>query len=352
MVGIIWCSVADLLFTLRRLLCKMRQSVPRKAMKRPPNNHEGVLLRFATGDPDEFVERISLLAPGLSCRPMGPRAMNIEICGARLPGLGMFASTLQNFRVRSPIRPYYGVTISLEGQSEFLVEGAFDVYHKGKVHLLHPDKLFDAKMGEAALKSLQLCFDPVALNSMANRLLGSDCQNIRLMETLDLARPTVQSFVRHATFIWSEVLRAGPIVTSPLVAQESVQLLGTLLVAAADPENPESAKRSCSPPAIRRAEDYLMDHLSGAISVADVAMAAGVSARTLSREFRRHRGTTVKEFARERRLEAANRALLAAESGETNVTQVALEFGFDQLGRFSADYKRAFGEFPSETLAH
>ena len=222
------------------------------------------------------------------------------------------------------------------------------------MHLQHADKLFDAKMGEAAFKSLQLCFDQGAFNSMAKRLLGPNRRNARLMDTLDAARPTVQSFVRHAIFIWSEVLRGGPIATSPSVAQESVQLLGALLVAAADPdpENPESAKRSCSPPAIRRAEGYLMDHLSNAISVADVATVAGVSARTLSREFRRRRGMTIKGFVKERRLEAANRALLAAEPGETNVTQVALEFGFDQLGRFSSDYMRAFGEFPSETLAH
>ena len=48
---------------------------------------------------------------------------------------------------------------------------------------------------------------------------------------------------------------------------------------------------------------------------------------------------------------AANRALLAAEPGGTNVTQVALELGFEQFGRFSGDYKKAFGELPSETLA-
>ena len=101
---------------------------------------------------------------------------------------------------------------------------------------------------------------------------------------------------------------------------------------------------------MRRAEEYLMANLANSISIADVAMVAGISARTLSREFRRHRGTTIKGFVRERRLEAANQALLTAEPGETNVTQVALDLGFDQLGRFSESYKKTFGELPSETL--
>lgn len=35
----------------------------------------------------------------------------------------------------------------------------------------------------------------------------------------------------------------------------------------------------------------------------------------------------------------------------TNVTKVALDFGFDQLARFSSEYKKAFGELPFQTLA-
>ncbi len=36
----------------------------------------------------------------------------------------------------------------------------------------------------------------------------------------------------------------------------------------------------------------------------------------------------------------------------TTVTQVALHWGFDHLGRFSRYYAREFGELPSDTLRH
>jgi AraC-like DNA-binding protein len=244
------------------------------------------------------------------------------------------------------------VTIPLEGAGEFLVENSFAEISKTKIHLQLPGKEFDGKIVENSFRSLQLCFDRAALDSLGVRLQGEEGGEVSLLETLDMARPEVRSFARHALFMWSEILRGGPILTSPLIARESVQLLGALLVSAADSAamNSESTGRKCPPLAVRRAEDYLMANLSNPISIADVAAAAGTSARTLSREFRRHRETTIKRFLSERRLEAANRELLAAGPGVTNVTQVALNLGFEQLGRFAADYKKAFGELPSETL--
>jgi len=56
------------------------------------------------------------------------------------------------------------------------------------------------------------------------------------------------------------------------------------------------------------------------------------------------------KYVKQIRLDSAQRALLAAKAGTTTVTTVAMDHGFFQLGRFSADYRRAFGEMPSETL--
>lgn len=322
-------------------------------MNTPKCTQDDSLLSFATGDADEFVERMSGIAPGLHCSPYRAHQVNIKICAAKLPKLGLFASTLASFRVESPVRPYYGITIPLEGHSSFRVDRGYEDINRAKGHLQHPDRPFDAKMPEAPFKSLQLCFDQAALDSFAIRMQGGEARNTSLTESLDLVRPDVRSFARHAAFIWSEIMRGGPVVALPLIAQESVDLLSTLLLAAADQgtHSFDEHDRRSRPASMRRAEDYLMDNLSNAISIADVAMAAGMSARTLSREFRRHHETTIKGFIRERRLEAANQTLLVADPRETNVTQVALNLGLDQLGRFSADYKRAFGELPSETLA-
>ena len=35
-----------------------------------------------------------------------------------------------------------------------------------------------------------------------------------------------------------------------------------------------------------------------------------------------------------------------------SVTRIALDAGFRQLGRFAVEYRKRFGECPSETLKH
>ena len=101
----------------------------------------------------------------------------------------------------------------------------------------------------------------------------------------------------------------------------------------------------------RRAEDFLMAHLTAPVPVTRVAEAAGISLRTLHVAFRKHHGVGPITWLRERRLEAAQRELFAAARDETSVTEVATRYGFFHLGRFGQQYKRAFGLTPSETLA-
>jgi AraC-like DNA-binding protein len=41
---------------------------------------------------------------------------------------------------------------------------------------------------------------------------------------------------------------------------------------------------------------------------------------------------------------------LAADCERVTVTQIATGFGFTELGRFSVEYRKVFGESPSDTL--
>jgi AraC-like DNA-binding protein len=55
-------------------------------------------------------------------------------------------------------------------------------------------------------------------------------------------------------------------------------------------------------------------------------------------------------YMRNARLGRVREALLRSDAAGT-VTEIAMMWGFRHLGRFSVEYKRHFGESPSETHA-
>jgi AraC-like DNA-binding protein len=103
------------------------------------------------------------------------------------------------------------------------------------------------------------------------------------------------------------------------------------------------------PPGLARALDWLKGRLEEPIQLDDLAAVAGVRPRTLESQFRSHLRTTPLGWVRRLRLARARQQLLAAEP-DASVTAVAMASGFSQLGRFSAVYRRQFGELPSQTL--
>ncbi len=100
---------------------------------------------------------------------------------------------------------------------------------------------------------------------------------------------------------------------------------------------------------VKLVEDYILKNAEKPISMKDLEVIAEVSARSIHYAFRRFRGYSPKALLQAVRLGRARETLLAAEPGDRVMT-IATRCGFAHLGRFSAAYKRRFGELPSETL--
>lgn len=97
-----------------------------------------------------------------------------------------------------------------------------------------------------------------------------------------------------------------------------------------------------------RAEAWLRQNLAEPPTIAALCRALDASERTLHEAFREHLGTTPKAYLKTLRLEAARHDLVTGAS--SRVTDVALDWGFLHFGWFSQDYRRLFGETPSQTL--
>lgn len=104
----------------------------------------------------------------------------------------------------------------------------------------------------------------------------------------------------------------------------------------------------------RRLVELATEHVDRAerpsVTVADLCVALGVSRRTLELAFRTVVGLSPLKFLTQRRLTLAYSDLLFASVESAQVTDIALTYGFTELGRFASTYRQAFGELPSATL--
>jgi transcriptional regulator GlxA family with amidase domain len=103
-----------------------------------------------------------------------------------------------------------------------------------------------------------------------------------------------------------------------------------------------------SPAAVHRAEQYIEANWEKPIRLEDLVAVTNVSARSLFKVFKTARGYSPMAFAKLIRLRHA-RNMLA--DPRMSVTAVAFKCGFGNLGHFAKDYRNAFGELPSETVA-
>lgn len=97
-------------------------------------------------------------------------------------------------------------------------------------------------------------------------------------------------------------------------------------------------------------ERLLLDAPDRYVDLSEVARHSGYSLRALELVFRRGVGMTPSRWFTNIRLAGVLRELIAPPP-DCNVGQAATRWGFRHLPRFADQYRKAFGELPSETLA-
>jgi AraC-like DNA-binding protein len=104
------------------------------------------------------------------------------------------------------------------------------------------------------------------------------------------------------------------------------------------------------PSHVKRVEEYISAHAAEPLTVAGLAAYAKVSASSLYAGFRDFRNSSPMAYLKHVRLQRVNQDLHNADQASETVAQIALRWGFRHLGHFATDYKKMFGESPSDTL--
>lgn len=202
---------------------------------------------------------------------------------------------------------------------------------------------------------LLIKFEKNTLESYLSTLLGR--RQIRALDFemgVDLTADSSASLLRTIQWIIDELDQPHSLLNNAPLAglQYQRMLMWTLLHCQPNNYSKELAAREMPqvPHYIVQVERYIQEHYSEPISLEQLVEHVNVSERTLLDGFKRYRDISPIRALKLTRLDYVHLALKEADPASNNVTDIALEGGFSQLGKFSTEYKERFGESPSETL--
>lgn len=168
------------------------------------------------------------------------------------------------------------------------------------------------------------------------------------IDALDGASASWWRMVKH---LWVEMETPHSLYHSDSVTSsiEAALIKGLLLAQPHNYSDDLAASRQASCPAyVNKVHKFLVDNAREEISLEDIDQVAGISRFKLYEEFKRYFGMPPVAYLRQYRLKQVRQAI--ARSGSAKyVSTIALDWGFNHLGRFSSQYRQMFGELPSET---
>jgi len=94
--------------------------------------------------------------------------------------------------------------------------------------------------------------------------------------------------------------------------------------------------------------DEILENIDEGLQMKNLCKLTGMSISTIERSFKQFFGMSPRDYHAYHRLHLIRQTLLHNKS--TSVSNAAIKYGYMHLGRFSQQYKKVFGELPSQTL--
>ena len=316
-----------------------------------PLHHRRV---YSSRDPDQTHAFMRSKEFGLELAPRDARLFDFIANVAYMPGsyLGYVqygaAATIRVPDVRA--RDDYWLHLPLRGACEITNNAGSAICSPGQAVMSSPVGHFTRSETGSSRLTLSMTRATV-IDQLAALLHDAPNRPLEFSPTMDLASIAGQRVMRHVRLALADLDEPDEALRSPVLLSMYEQLiLNNLLLS--QPNNYTDrllrVETKLAPANVRRAIDFIEAHLQMPITLADITTASGVPGRTLLQHFRDHHGTSPIRYMRDARFARAREALMHP-SKEESVTQIAMTWGFYHLGRFAVEYRKRFGETPSQT---
>ena len=299
-------------------------------------------------DPTAFEEYFFPVAGSVHVRPAIGSSFNAEISMHKLGKVGLFTVNAGSFEAhKEPHSEFYGLTIPLN--SSFTISGDqfTQSYESGMGHLTSPGNPLDLTC-KRKCHFLACAFSLSPTNQYLQTLLQTDSAEFApLSPDVLLNTPDGGALLGSVVQAWTQLNQQD----HSLGENERLELEDDLLASLVLYANEQPKEKNTPFSSLSHAEEYICANLKNPVTRDILVDVSGRSIRSLSRSFQQKHGIGPMTFLRRRRLQAIYLDLLGAEPGSTTVIHVVTSYGFTHSGKFSIEYKAAFGESPSATLA-
>jgi AraC-like DNA-binding protein len=294
--------------------------------------HFGALALDMNADPDLFEAQRSYV-----------RIRNVDL---------IFGTCSEAYQVRFPSVTMVKQQFALCGSGRTTLGGSQYIINRSEAAVV-PAGVEMTHEYQAGFQSFIFRAEASALQAKLSAVAGMPItRNIEFIVHSNMENPAVQRLRRLLEFMVSELDRdEEKLPAAALLEFEQMLLLAFLT---ANPHNfSHMMEREAPRPApwqVRRVEEYITANWNRPITVEALAAAAGASTRSVFKAFKDARNCSPMAFVKSIRLQHAREMLQHPES-TTTVVSTAFACGFLNPGHFARDYRLAFGELPSVTLA-
>lgn len=283
-----------------------------------------------------------------------------------------FAATMHGVRLRNVSMLYLDLHVA--ATVDIPVQGPYFAVHmpmNGRAAINHRGRSFEANTLTALVTTpgtaltvrfdhdsphLLIRIEQRAMAAHLTRLLGRTLTKpLEFAPEFDLATEAAMRWHTAVQLIHTEVYHPGSLIQrgQGIGAIEELVMSSLLQLQPSNyhqellqPAQPESRRA-----VVQDAMDFIDDHLAERITMEALAKAVHMSVRTIQHGFREELGMTPMTYVRERRLERVHEELTdAIPTDGVTVTAVAERWGFHHLGSFAVEYRKRWGEAPSDTL--
>ncbi len=197
-------------------------------------------------------------------------------------------------------------------------------------------------------------FNRESFSRNIERLTGQEVPNDWLVSKACLTDPLALSRYAEGLNDIISIVQKRPEI---LAKENALRMLGDSILtlvfnvlSVTTPCNDKQSSQSNRLPGVRRVIDYLHCYASEVPTIPELCKIAKLSERNLQYAFKEYLGVTPTRYLRLRRLNGVRRELLISHPKEIRIVDVALDWGFIELGRFAGEYRQLFQELPSATL--